>query len=164
MFNLFKIFQTKFALLNIHINVFFKLLTLLTCTGRSQNCWTPGNHIRAVLSTSTISTGWPCLFTRSSCIFWMATVPSVLPSLSSNSTYMQCSGSKKNTDLVHLLDDVFPCYLDVSIDHPLPLPRYQITTSLRKVVLTRNLASSSTRSNSSSFERGHSILSAIHKI
>ena len=82
-----------------------------------------------------------------------------LPFLQLNLHAMQWK--QKNTDLVHLLDDVFRCYLDVSIDHPLPLPRYQITTSLRKVVLTRNLASSST---SSSFERGHSILSAIHKI
>ena len=85
-----------------------------------------------------------------------------LPLLQLNLHAMQWK--QKNTDLVHLLDDVFRCYLDVSIDHPLPLPRYQITTSLRKVVLTRNLASSSTSSNSSSFERGHSILSAIHKI
>ena len=63
-----------------------KTKALLTCMGRSQNCWTPGYQIRADLSTSTISTGWPCFLTSSSCILWIATVPSVLPSLSSCST------------------------------------------------------------------------------
>ena len=87
-----------------------------------------------------------CLLTNSSCILWIATVPSDFPSLSSNSTWKRQKGMRKNL-------------LEEKLRKNLLEEKSLAKTCWRKPALTLSLASSSTSSNSSSLERGHFILS-----
>ena len=131
-----------------------------------SHCWWKMNHRHRIalkidhrwgLSLFVQNLRRQCLLTNSSCILWIATVPSVFPSLSSNSTWKRQKGMRhtNNFSRKNLLEEK----LRKNILEEKSLAK----TCWRKPALTLSLASSSTSSNSSSLERGHSILSSNNK-